>query len=98
MPRYRVSRKAQNDIRDIGQYTEKQWGRAQRRDYLNGMTAQFEALSEHPNVAPQRHEFEPPVRFARYQHHVIVYTEDAEGILIVRVLHERMDIVSRLLD
>ena len=44
MPSYRVSKKAQSDIRDIGLYTQQQWGKEQRRAYLSGMQTRFERL------------------------------------------------------
>ena len=37
MPGFRVGKKARNDILDIGRYTQKEWGAAQRRAYLSGL-------------------------------------------------------------
>lgn len=96
MSRYRVSRKAQDDLRDIGRHTQRQWGRDQRRRYLSGIDAQFGLLADNPDLAPDRPEFSPPVRFFPYRQHVIVYLPETDGILVVRVLHRRMDISSHL--
>jgi len=96
MPHFRVSRKAQADIRDIGLYTERQWGRAQRRKYLSGMEAGFERLAQNPALASERPEFTPPVRIHRYEKHLIVYTADNNGVLIMRVLHGNMDVPTQL--
>lgn len=96
MPLYRVSGKAQSDIREIGLYTQQQWGKQQRRTYLSGLDVQFERLAENPLLAAERAEFEPPVRIHRYQKHLIVYRDEPGGILIVRVLHERMDVSGQV--
>ena len=96
MPGFRVSGKARDDIRDIGRYTQELWGRAQRRIYLSDMETQFRHLAENPDIAPKREEFDPPVRLFRYGNHLIVYRSENDGILIVRILHERMDIPANL--
>ena len=96
MPGFRVSQKAENDIRGIGHYTKAQWGREPRRLYLSGMEISFRRLAENPFLAAERIEFDPPVRIHRYEKHLIVYIERGDGILILRVLHENMDIPGRL--
>ncbi|WP_420722477.1 type II toxin-antitoxin system RelE/ParE family toxin [Hwanghaeella sp. LZ110] len=96
MPSYRVTKKAQSDIREIGLYTQQQWGKEQRRAYLQGMEARFERLADSPLLAAERGEFDPPVRIHPYEKHLIVYTAQEDGILIVRVLHESMDVPAQL--
>jgi toxin ParE1/3/4 len=96
MPSYRVSKKAQNDIRDIGHHTEKALGREQRRQYLADLDETFELLAKHPRLAVERNEFDPPVRIHHHGRHLIVYLLDETGVLIVRVLHDAMDVPARL--
>jgi len=96
MPSWRVSRKAQQDIRDIGRYTQDRWGSDQRRSYLSGLAECFERLAEMPTLAAERREFDPPVRIHRYGSHLVVYLTDRDGVLVLRVLHESMDVPSRL--
>ncbi|MFT4562264.1 MAG: toxin ParE1/3/4 [Gammaproteobacteria bacterium] len=67
-------------------------GRAQRERYLDGLQEKFKALLLAPKTAAERLDFEPPVRIAPYEKHLIVYGIDDGGILIVRVLHQRMDV------
>jgi len=94
--RYRVSLLARKDIKSIGRYTQQTYGTEQRRSYLKGMEAKFELCAERPTLHPERSEFDPPVRIAPYQEHMIVYVGDESGVLIVRVLHKRMDIPAQL--
>ena len=98
MALFRVSRKAQSDIRDIGLHTQRQWGAGQRRKYLAGMEHRFRQLAENPDIAPERTEFNPPVRLARYEKHWVVYLVEPDGVFIVRVVHERMHLPDHLSD
>ncbi|MDJ0805248.1 MAG: type II toxin-antitoxin system RelE/ParE family toxin [Gammaproteobacteria bacterium] len=96
MPLYRVSQKARFDIRQIGLYTEREWGRTQRRKYLNALDQAFGLLCENPRLAPEYHEFTPPVRIHHHEQHLVVYVIEDDGILIVRVLHESVEIDRHL--
>lgn len=92
----RVSRAARQDILAIGRYTQRRWGAAQRRRYLDGLERRFERLVLTPTLAAERSEFDPPVRIHRYGAHLVIYRTMREGGLVVRVLHETMDVAGRL--
>ena len=96
MPDFRLSKAAQTDVRGIARYTQKEWGRAQRRRYLDGLQEKFEALSLTPRRAAERLDFDPPVRIYPYEKHLIVYVIDDGGILIIRVLHQSMNVPAHL--
>ncbi len=96
MPDFRVSKAAQKDIREIGRYTQREWGTTQRRNYLAGMDRQFAHLARSPLLAAERSEFDPPVRIFPYEKHLIVYRAEDTGIFIIRVSHESMDITSKI--
>ncbi|WP_299732808.1 type II toxin-antitoxin system RelE/ParE family toxin [uncultured Tateyamaria sp.] len=91
MSGYKVSKKAVRDITSIGEYTQKTWGLQQRRAYLSGLERAFERLSQSPKLAPLRSEIDPPVRVYRYESHLIVYKDDEDGILVLRVRHHSED-------
>ncbi|MEL0021394.1 MAG: type II toxin-antitoxin system RelE/ParE family toxin [Rickettsiales bacterium] len=98
MADYRVSKAAQKDIREIGLYTQREWGAVQRRKYLSGLEAQFETIAQNPFLAAERRELTPPVRILRHERHLIVFLIEDEGVLIVRVLHASMDVPAQLSD
>lgn len=52
----------------------------------------FVFLAENPFVSNERYEFDPPVQIHPHGKHLIVYTVEGNFILIVRVLHQRMDL------
>lgn len=105
MAELRVSKAAEQDIREIGRYTQRRWGRAQRYEYLAALGRTLEVLAVSPLLAPERLEFDPPVRIFPYARHLIVYRVEAsadeprrraQGVFVVRVLHKRMDVPTQL--
>lgn len=98
MSKFSVSQAANADIRSIAIYTQDTWGRDQRRRYLNGLNEKFEMLAAMPEMAAERWDFRPPVRIHHYEKHLIIYVIADNGILIVRVLHQNMDVPAQLSD
>lgn len=49
MATYRKGPLVNSDMRTIGRYTQKQWGKTQRQQYLSQMVQRFEHLAEHPH-------------------------------------------------
>jgi toxin ParE1/3/4 len=88
-----ILRTRQADLDIIGIYVDgaKRFGTAQAEAYHEGLMATLGVLSEHPRMARERTELDPPVRLHPYQAHMIVYVEQAGGILVVRILHGRQD-------
>ena len=48
MPGYRITPRAQDDLKNIGRYTERQWGKRQRNTYLKALEKRFNWLAENP--------------------------------------------------
>jgi toxin ParE1/3/4 len=88
---YRTTRRADQDIIELYLRGAREFGRAQAERYHEGLVAAFELLASHPQVAPLRREFQPPVRLHPLRSHMIAYLEDGEAILIIRALHGRQD-------
>lgn len=88
---FRTTRRAEQDITDLYVQGASQFGSAQAERYHAGLLALFDLLADNPLIARLRTEFSPPVRMHGYQAHMVVYVEDEQGILIVRVLHGRQD-------
>lgn len=96
MPDYRVSNAAKRDIQEIGRYTQREWGKDQRRKYLAELEQRLQTLASSPLLASERTEFDPPVRIFPFEQHLIVYRIDEPGIFVLRVLHRRMDVPEQL--
>jgi toxin ParE1/3/4 len=90
--RYRLSRKAEEDIIAIFMYGVAQFGTQQAERYHDLLERTFEFLVENPEAARERLEITPPVRVHPIESHVVVYTIDEDGdVFIVRVRHGRED-------
>lgn len=90
-PVYRLTVKAEDDIVRIYLEGLALFGPQQADQYHNELSGLFQLLAENPRMARERAELSPPVRVHPHKAHVIVYLEDGEGILIVRVRHGHED-------
>jgi len=87
----RTTRQADRDLIDIYAAGAAAFGSDQAERYYAGLKALFALLAENPLMARLRDDFVRPVRLYPYRAHVVAYVEQADGILIVRVLHGRQD-------
>jgi toxin ParE1/3/4 len=97
MPRFTLTNKALVDLKEIGHYTQQQWGREQRDTYLTMLDACFHQLAANPLKGKDCSDIRTGYRKHPAGIHVIFYRQLADDrIEIVRVLHGRMDIETRL--
>lgn len=99
MSGFRLTRKAREDLRDIGRYTQETWGREQRNRYLALLDQAFHDLAASPRKGRDCGGLRAGYRKHGVGKHVIFYRSVVTGgIEIVRILHERMDVEARLAD
>jgi toxin ParE1/3/4 len=84
------------DLEDIWLYSVKKWGLAQTEHYLEELVTNFQFLAENPELCAEHYEFTPPVRISHYGKHLIVYLIKDDHILIIRVLHDSMELSRHL--
>jgi len=87
---------AEQDLLEIWLYTFNEWGEQQADTYLEDLSDAMALLAEQPLICRERLEFNPPVRIHHHAHHLIVYLILDDGINIIRVLHENMEIDGHL--
>lgn len=91
---------ALDDLDRIYGATLATWGSAQAEHYLSQLRAAVERVVEHVVEHPRSgriHEVAAnEYRAVRSGRHLIFYRLDADAIVVVRILHDRMDIPSRL--
>lgn len=63
---------------------------------LDDLEEAIRLLAEQPLICRERTELNPPVRIHHHAHHLIVYLALEDGINVVRVLHESMDVDSHM--
>ena len=94
--RHSIHPLAEQDLADIWIYGADRWGVNQADNYFDALVNLFDLLSEQPEIARLRDEFSPPVRIHPYGSHVVVYDTVGTGIAIIRVLHNRRNILAML--
>ena len=87
---YKVRQQAKQDIKKIGRYTLKKYGKRQRDKYLGGLSIAFESLSEMPYRGQPRDDIRKDYYSYQYEKHVIFYRIHARYVEIIAVLHNRM--------
>jgi toxin ParE1/3/4 len=91
MSRFRLSVAASEDLIAIYIQGHDQFGPRQADRYQDELTAAFQQLAAFPGLARLRSEHQPPVRILPHKAHVIVYEEEADGVLVLRVRHGHED-------
>ena len=90
MARYRFSRRAEADLRSIGAHTLRTWSADQAIRYVTELRTCCQMLAENPEAGRACDDIRRGLRRMEHGRHVIFYRPDADGILICRVLHQRM--------
>lgn len=96
MKRWLLRPQAEQDLRSIRTYTRRTWGDAQARIYLSAIRATIKQATEFPDLGSLHEHLRHEYRTMRAGHHLVVYRESGDVLLIVRILHERMDIDTEL--
>jgi toxin ParE1/3/4 len=93
---FRLSPAALRDLEAIWAYTLKQWGRAQADRYVDKLDGAFHALALAPDAAPAVDHIRPGYRRQRVERHAVYYKMEGDTLVVMRVLHERMDAPQHL--
>ena len=96
MPFFRLSAKSLEDLKSIGRFTLKSWGREQRNIYLSKIDESFHILAEQPQLANARDDIRKGYRVYHVGRHLIFYRQKPAEIEIIRILHDRMDVETHL--
>ena len=91
MAKFLLSNRAVADLADIADFTIQTFGIQQARLYRDGFNQCFEILAENPELGRNVAELAPNLKRFEYQSHVVFYIPKETHILIVRILHQRMD-------
>ena len=90
MGKFRFSRRAEADLLSIADYTLRKWGRAQAVRYIGELEACCQTLAGNPALGRLCYEVRPSLRRHEHGRHVLFYRREREGILVSRILHQRM--------
>lgn len=99
MTPYVLTAAAEADIRDIVRYTRRQWGDAQTRRYIAALERGIAAVAMGDGAFKDMSAVSADLRMARCGHHYVFCLPRLDApALIVAILHERMDLMTRLVE
>lgn len=85
-----------DDLRSIARYTQGKWGREQRNMYLSMLDAAFDTIARRPEIGVACDYIRSGYRKYHVGRHLIFYCQNATHVVIVRILHDCMDVPSHL--
>ena len=91
MAKYELSAAADRDLEGIYIYSYREFGEAKADAYLRSLEECFERLAAFPGIGRPIDHIRPG--YFRFPHasHTVFFVKIADGIRVVRVLHQRMD-------
>ena len=100
MAKYHLTNKAVEDLSNIWEYTVDTWSERQADDYYNMLIASYQKITENPRLFGLKYEeIAEGLHGYRANKHIIFYRILADGdILVIRILHQRMDLKRRMLE
>ena len=97
MNRFTLTALAKSDLKAIAKFTEKRWGKTQRNIYVKQFDDTFHTLSATPEIGkPCDSIMENYLKFPQGSHIIYYKITSDNAVEIIRILHKKMDVLSRL--
>lgn len=91
---YRIRQLAEKDLEQIWLYTFHEWGIEQADKYIRSLIARFSWLSENQRLGKTRDDIKSGYYCFPEGRHLIFYTISQNGIDIIGIPHQGMDIMG----
>jgi toxin ParE1/3/4 len=82
---------ARADLKSIRRYSQRTWGSDRTIQYMAGLRDTMKGLVAGTVVSRNRDDLKPGLQMASSGRHSVFFEADQSRILVVRVLHDRMD-------
>ena len=93
---FRLNPRAKADLEGIFLYTLQMWSAAQADRYVLDLEKAFLALAQAPEIGQSIDRIRAGYQKFSVRSNLIIYRRRMHGIEIMRVLHQRMDILGHL--
>ncbi|GAB4353483.1 MAG: type II toxin-antitoxin system RelE/ParE family toxin [Methylohalobius crimeensis] len=94
MSGFRITPRARDDLKNIGRYTLQVWGREQRDRYLRNLDHRFAWLAQNPHLGKHRPDILEDYYCFPQGAHLIFYLMRDDGIDIIGIPHQNMDVLN----
>jgi toxin ParE1/3/4 len=98
MSNFRLTVLAKQDLKAIGRYTQKIWGKEQRNIYLAKIDASLQLIASEPGKGRTCDHIRLGYRKYRVGRHIIFYLQKSDYVEIIRILHSQMDLEAHFDD
>lgn len=100
MAKYHLTHKAVEDLTNIWEYTVDAWSEQQADSYYHMLIESCRKLADNPKLFGLKYDdVAEGLLGYRANKHIIFYRILASGdILVIRILHQRMDLKNRILN
>jgi len=89
--KYQFTDEAAKDIEEILEYSVMNFGPEQAQHYFEALKECIDLLADNPRMGRSAEEILPDYLRFPFESHMIFYKIFSSSILVVRILHERMD-------
>ena len=93
---YRLTKSAERDLSEVWIYTYEAWGDEQADRYVSGLKDSLMKIGENPALGKLVNEIGAGLRMFRCQHHYMFYLLQDQTVIVLGILHEKMDLIQRL--
>ncbi|MEM6966656.1 MAG: type II toxin-antitoxin system RelE/ParE family toxin [Bacteroidota bacterium] len=99
MAKYRLTKKAVDDLNGIWNYTTDKWSERQADKYYHMLIDNCQNIADNPDLGKNYKEIAPQLFGLKVNRHIIFYRKLIdEPIEITRILHEQMDLKNRMIE
>ncbi len=97
MAKYKLTNKAVEDLTKIWDYTFDKWSEKQADKYYRMLLENCEFIADNPSIGKNYEGIKDDLFGLKVNQHIIFYRKsNINAIEITRILHERMDLKTRL--
>jgi toxin ParE1/3/4 len=82
---------ARDDLKSIRRYSQRTWGPERTLQYLAGLRETMKGLVGGTVVSRQRDDLKPGLRMTVSGRHCVFFEMNESRVLVLRVLHDKMD-------
>jgi toxin ParE1/3/4 len=97
MTQIQFTNAARQDLKDIFRYTVRAWGRPQAEKYAEQLKQHVTKIAQDMVLSRPVQNGRPNVRQSMVGRHIVIFEKGEDHLLIIRVLHEAMDIPNHII-
>jgi toxin ParE1/3/4 len=93
---YTFAPRARRDLQEAWTYSRDRWGRQRADTYIRDLTAIVEHIAANPSLGQACDEIQAGYRKHPAGSHMLFYVIRDDAIVVIRVLHQQMDVGDKL--